>query len=591
MKHKKLTALLAVLAVSALGVGALSYYSGTAEKKQNDFNIVAGQKDQDGAGTIQEPAQENGGKADAAAGLQPDQIVPKDPYIVSNVDWTAWAIMKVEVPKFTEEPNVGKPAAELLNVNADGKQKLLRELDDAEKHTVVYGYTEPLAGNNSTKPEAERAKTSSLFDSFKITGDISLANTYTGVIRVSGTLLQTEGHTTVDDAAEGSGITPKSYAITYNLGENAVLSGQKTRYTADDYGYTPPTPTRDGYDFVGQDPASIPADSTGNVTITAKQKKAEQTATLLDGPTLNIRMRTLAGDDSPTTDNYNESITAIQMSDTEPSADIKASAASLVSTENSKVPIYMWFENGTIKLWSESEKIQASEDLSYLCNNMTELTNIDGLKNIDTSNTTNMESIFHTCNIANTSSLEKQNTDNVTNMNNTFAHCSYLKDIKGLANQNTKNVSTMDSMFFSDGIQDLTPLANWNTSNVTSMYRVFASTQIDDLTPLASQDTSNVTYMPLMFSWCTKLTTLTGLETQNTSNVTNMFSMFSLCQNIKDASAINDQDITNVKPGENNSQTEQATGFFMMFDAKCGTHPEFTKRAGTWSGGTFVPSD
>lgn len=200
MKHKKLTALLAVLAVSALGVGALSYYSGTAQKKQNDFNIVAGQKDQNDAGTIQEPAQENGGKADAAAGLQPDQIVPKDPYIVSNVDQSAWAIMKVEVPKFTEAPNAGKSAAELLNVNADGKQKLLRELDDAEKHTVVYGYTEPLAGNNSTKPEAERARTSSLFDSFKITGDISLANTYTGVIRVSGTLLQTEGHATVDDA-------------------------------------------------------------------------------------------------------------------------------------------------------------------------------------------------------------------------------------------------------------------------------------------------------------------------------------------------------------------------------------------------------
>lgn len=202
MKHKKLTALLAVLAVSALGVGALSYYSGTVEKKQNDFNIVAGQKDQNDAGTIKEPAQDAGGKADAAAGLQPDQIVPKDPYIVSNVDQSAWAIMKVEVPKFTEDPNIGKPAAELLSVNADGKQKLLRELDDADKHTVVYGYTEPLAGNNSTKPEANRAHTSSLFDSFKITGDISLANTYTGVIRVSGTLLQTEGHTTVDDAAK-----------------------------------------------------------------------------------------------------------------------------------------------------------------------------------------------------------------------------------------------------------------------------------------------------------------------------------------------------------------------------------------------------
>lgn len=588
MKHKKLTALLAVLAVSALGVGALSYYSGTTEKKQNDFNIVAGQKDQNDAGTIQEPAQENGGKADAAAGLQPDQIVPKDPYIVSNVDQSAWAIMKVEVPKFTEEPNTGKPAAELLNVNADGKQKLLRELDDADKHTVVYGYTEPLAGNNSTKPEAERAKTSSLFDSFKITGDISLANTYTGVIRVSGTLLQTEGHSTVDDAAEGSGITPKSYAITYDLGENAVLSGQKTRYTADDYGYTPPTPTREGYDFVGQDPASIPADSTGNVTITAKQKKAEQTATLLDGPTLNIRMKTLAGDASPTTESENNSITAIQMSNAEPSADIKASAASLVSTNNSKVPVYMWFENGTIKLWSESEKIQAGTDLSYLCSKMRKLSNINGLKNQDTSNVTNMESVFEQCDNGIDLSLLKWDTSNVINMNQMFRYCD-ANHMEAIANWNTEKVTSMERMFLGSNLSDLTPLSQQNVSNVKSFFSMFQSTYMENLTALSNQDTSNATNMAVMFTWCKQLTSLDGLESQNTSNVTDMARMFAICTKLTNASAINDQDITNVECNKHNP-AETVAGFDQMFGMSTPTHPEFTKRAGTWSGGTFIPS-
>lgn len=467
MKHKKLTALLAVLAVSALGVGALSYYSGTAEKKQNDFNIVAGQKDQDGAGTIQEPAQENGGKADAAAGLQPDQIVPKDPYIVSNVDWSAWAIMKVEVPKFTDDPNTGKPAAELLNVNADGKWKLLRELDDADKHTVVYGYTEPLAGNNSTKPETERAKTSSLFDSFKITGDISLANTYTGVIRVSGTLLQTEGNATIDDAAEGSGITPKSYTITYNLGENAVLSGQKTRYTADDYGYTPPEPTREGYKFTGWSPASIEDGKTGTITFTAQQ--TEKTATLMNGgyadkENLNAKMNSIA----KTANEDYTSITAFQHSDVAPAAEYMTDD-NTISNDSSDTAIYCWRDGNTLKWQSEAKKVYAPTNLAHLFISQKNLTDISGVKDWDTSN--------------------------VVDMTRAFYGCSSLADLAPISNWNTKNVTTLYQTFDNDvSLVSLNQLANQDTSSVTTMFRLFGNCSgLKNIDALKSQKYNNVT--------------------------------------------------------------------------------------------------
>ena len=56
--------------------------------------------------------------------------------------------------------------------------------------------------------------------------------------------------------------------ISYNL-DGGNISGEKASYTADDYGYIPPTPTKTGYKFTGWSPAKIQTDSTGNVTFAA----------------------------------------------------------------------------------------------------------------------------------------------------------------------------------------------------------------------------------------------------------------------------------------------------------------------------------
>ena len=204
---KKQKALIAGGILSCLLIGgtvALSAYSGRTDKIENTFNLVEGQKDQNGAETILEPTWDSTGNVTAAAGLTPNQIVPKDHYIRSNVDWAAWAFMKVEVPVFTEAPNAGKETATLLNLNADGKWTLISDITSGDTRTLIYGYNEILPGNNSTKAEEDRAKTSSLFDSFQIADGISLDNAYTWSIKVTGTLVQFQGYENITDAANAT---------------------------------------------------------------------------------------------------------------------------------------------------------------------------------------------------------------------------------------------------------------------------------------------------------------------------------------------------------------------------------------------------
>ena len=81
-----------------------------------------------------------------------------------------------------------------------------------------------------------------------------------------------------------------------------------------------------------------------------------------------------------------------------------------------------------------------------------------------------------------------------------------------------------------------------------------------------------------MFGSCTNLTDISGLSSFDTGNVTSMEYMFTHCTNLANTSAINDWNISKV------------TRFTRMFSL-CPSHPEFTKRAGTWdSNGTFIPT-
>ena len=233
--------------------------------------------------------------------------------------------------------------------------------------------------------------------------------------------------------------------------------------------------------------------------------------------------------DADTWEEQNESVKAIRMASALPSG-FTPTTDNTLSDENSVYPIYVWHEFvdgvGTLLIYSPADKIRLGSLASHL-----------------------------------------------------FDDFEYLVDISGVAEWDTGSVMSMRRMFRNDtSLTDLSPLAKWDTGSVMRMDSMFyGATSLTDLSSLASWDTGNVQYMSDMFSGCTSLTSLSGLSDWDTGNVQRMNGMFSECTSLTDASAINDWEIGNV---------ESFNGMFY----ETPSHPNFTKRSGTWDEGTFVPS-
>ena len=117
--------------------------------------------------------------------------------------------------------------------------------------------------------------------------------------------------------------------------------------------------------------------------------------------------------------------------------------------------------------------------------------------------------------------LENLDTSNVTNMSSMFAGTEVTS--LDLSNLDTSNVTNMFGMFNNAKVTSL-DVSNFDTSNVTNMGMMFINTRLENL-DLSSFDTRKVTNMSLMFS----VSRVVSLDISNfdTSNVTNMTNMFS----------------------------------------------------------------
>ena len=146
------------------------------------------------------------------------------------------------------------------------------------------------------------------------------------------------------------------------------------------------------------------------------------------------------------------------------------------------------------------------------------LKEITDLEYLNTSNVTDMRSMFYGC--MNLASLDVSNfdTSNVTNMSDMFTGCSSLINID-LNSFNTSNVTDMGSMFDScSGFISLN-LSNFDTSNVTDMSGMFGSCSSLTELDLSNFNTSNVEYMSALFYECSSLTTIYAGENWTTSRV------------------------------------------------------------------------
>ena len=136
-----------------------------------------------------------------------------------------------------------------------------------------------------------------------------------------------------------------------------------------------------------------------------------------------------------------------------------------------------------------------------------------------------------------------------------FLFCRALTDIQGIKNLNTSEVTDMGNMF--NGCSSLTTLdlSGFNTQKVNWMNRMFEGCSQLTTLDLSSFNTAKVKEMNNMFYYCKSLTTIYVSGSFTTDDVTNSDAMFSGCSSLVGAieynSGISD------KTGAN-----YATGYF-----------------------------
>ena len=177
---------------------------------------------------------------------------------------------------------------------------------------------------------------------------------------------------------------------------------------------------------------------------------------------------------------------------------------------------------------------------------MYDLTSIEGMQYLNTSEVTNMASMFWECGALPAVDVSGFDTRKVTDMSAMFAECYELTalDVTGW---NTSHVTDMSWMF--SNCSELTSLdvSHFNTSNVTNMRQLFDGCSGLTSLDLSSFNTAKVTDMNSMFYDCSGLTSL-DLSSFNTSNVTKMYSMFMYCRSLTslDLSSFNTAKVTDM---------------------------------------------
>ena len=188
---------------------------------------------------------------------------------------------------------------------------------------------------------------------------------------------------------------------------------------------------------------------------------------------------------------------------------------------------------------------------------MSNLKSID-FKTIDTSNVTDMASMFMYDSQITKLDLSSFDTSNVTDMNSMFSSCKKLQEVD-LSSFNTSNVTNMSGMFSECRNLISLDVSNFNTSSTTNMSKMFE--YCDNLSSLdiSSFDTSSVKNMRAMFYLCPKLQEL-DVHHFDTSKVENMEYLFSGLKSVKtlDLSNFNTTNVSNMQKMFTNSSALEA---------------------------------
>ena len=199
--------------------------------------------------------------------------------------------------------------------------------------------------------------------------------------------------------------------------------------------------------------------------------------------------------------------------------------------------------------------------------NFKNLTQIEGIENLNTENVTSMRDMFNGCSSLTSLDLTNFNTAKVTDMKLLFANCSALESLN-LSMFNTENVTSMPSMF--NGATNLKTLnvSNFNTEKVNNMGHMFANCPNLTSLDLSSFNTKGVEYVDNIFKNCSNLTTIYASENfAFGSGLKNGADMFLGCDKLKGFIEYN----KNTDTDKNNSKfANYKTGYFTKLVGKNG---------------------
>ena len=286
------------------------------------------------------------------------------------------------------------------------------------------------------------------------------------------------------------------------------------------------------------------------------------------------------------------------------SAPANLATATVVSTTDSDVPIYLWYDASlkTIFWWSDADTVYANQNSNHMFDSLGDVEKIDmdgintsrvkymsymfrsgknlykeiNLASLDTSNVEDMSHMFATAGMKtmenllpldlshfNTSKVKNMegmfsgtfapslnirsfDTSNVENMRLMFIDLNNVTDLD-LSGWNVKKVNNIQALFVRDNKLKNLNLSGWELDSVTDMNSMFSG--LSDLTSLnlTGFTTKNVTNMAHMFASTVKLADL-DLSSFDTSKVTNMSGMFSNMQALNNInlSSFNTSNVTDM---------------------------------------------
>ena len=295
------------------------------------------------------------------------------------------------------------------------------------------------------------------------------------------------------------------------------------------------SPKKDGYKFRGWyskkngEGEEVKTSDLASKSMTVYAYWDDQYAMFDRGRVVSKKMKELAGTECNEYGTSSDSnIKMIVRSETEP-IDENKQEANIISASDSPMPIYTWFDNGTIYWYTEDPNPYLNEECTYMFYYMHGLTSVD-LLTVDTSKVVYLNYLFDYDTNLTSIDISTWDTSNVVYMQNMFHCCEKLADLN-LGNFKTSKVVNMDSMFTHCYQLTTVDVRNWDVSKVKDMDHIF-----NTCSRLTSLDTSkwNLTSLTTIFRAFEDCSALRSIDVSNwgMGNVTEAYGLFWDCYNL-----------------------------------------------------------